>query len=116
MCTGQQFSVPSVMISIKRYVLKVRQRLSGALKVGRLERLELLITSLKQARSTPFLTSIFHVDMEVIHQNGRCLCKDSDDLPVTGKTKLLARVHILKVISCKGDAMPPHFFAKARMQ
>ncbi|QQP35347.1 Transposable element tcb2 transposase, partial [Caligus rogercresseyi] len=40
--------------------------------------------------------------------------KNSDEVPIIGRTKFPARVHVLEVMSSEGDIMPPHFFAKGQ--
>ena len=90
---------------------------SEATKVKRLERCELLITSLKNraaGRISFFYDEIFCVDTKLNCKNDRWLCKDPDDVPVIDTTNFQAGVHVLEVISSEGDIMPSHFFGKGQ--
>ncbi|CAK9808590.1 Transposable element Tcb1 transposase [Anthophora quadrimaculata] len=55
---------------------------------------------------------IFTVDAKVNRRNDRWLAHNLEDVPVVGKTKFPASVHVLSVVSSEGDVMPPHFFQK----
>ena len=104
-------------LQCKSYILKVRQMLSDAMKARRLERSELLITSLKHRDASQirfFSDKIFCVDVKISHQNDRRICKDPADIPVIGAAKFPARVHVLEVISNEEDVMPPQFFGKGQ--
>ena len=96
------------------YVLKVRQMLSNAAKLKRLARCNLLLCSLKHeaASRIRFFSDekIFTVDAKVNLRNDRLLAHNPEDVPVVGKTKFPASVHVLSVVSSEGDVMPPHFF------
>ncbi|XP_076626017.1 uncharacterized protein LOC143344146 [Colletes latitarsis] len=98
------------------YVLKVRQMLSEAAKLKRLARCNLLLCSLKHeaAGHIRFFSDekIFTVDAKVNRRNDRWLAHNPEDVPVVGKTKFPASVHVLSVVSNEGDVMPPHFFQK----
>ncbi|QQP50935.1 Transposable element tcb2 transposase [Caligus rogercresseyi] len=87
------------------YVLRVRQMLSDAMKKKRLERCELLITSLKHraAGRIRFFSDekIFCVDAKINRQNDRWIGSDPDEVPIIGRTN-------------EGHIMPPHFFAKGQ--
>ncbi|QQP55531.1 Transposable element tcb2 transposase, partial [Caligus rogercresseyi] len=100
------------------YVLRVRQMLSDTLKKKRLERCELLITSLKHravGRIRCFSDEkIFCVDAKINRQNDRWIASDPDEVPIIGITKFPAGVHVLEVMSSEGYIMPPHFFAKGQ--
>lgn len=102
----------------KSYVLKVRQTLSEATKAKRLERCNLLLTSLKHAASgrIRFFSDekIFTIDAKVNRRNDRWIARDPEDVPVVGRTKFPASLHVLLVISSEGDVMPPHFFEKGQ--
>ncbi|CAK9807113.1 Transposable element Tcb1 transposase [Anthophora quadrimaculata] len=98
------------------YVLKVRQMLSEAAKLKRFARCHLILCSLKHeaAGRIRFFSDekIFTVDAKVNRRNDRWLAHNLEDVPVVGKTKFPASVHVLSVVSSEGDVMPPHFFQK----
>ena len=90
--------------------------LSKAAKLKRLARCNLLLCSLKHeaAGRIRFFSDekIFTVDAKVNLRNDRLLAHNPEDVPVVGKTKFPASVHVLSVVSSEGDVMPPHFFQK----
>ncbi|XP_011863807.1 PREDICTED: uncharacterized protein LOC105559817 [Vollenhovia emeryi] len=98
------------------YVLKVRQMLSEAAKLKRLACCNLLLCSLKHeaAGRIKFFSDekIFTMDTKVNRRIDRWLAHNSEDVPVVGKTKFPANIHVLSVVSSEGDVMPPHFFQK----
>ncbi|XP_019886946.2 uncharacterized protein LOC109610920 [Ooceraea biroi] len=98
------------------YVLKIRQMLSEAAKLKRFARCNLLLCSLKHeaAGRIRFFSDekIFTVDAKVNRRNDRWLAHNPEDIPVVGKTKFPANIHVLSVVSSEGDIMPPHFFQK----
>ena len=102
----------------KSYRLKVRQRLSEEMKAKRVERCSLLLTSLKRSAAgrIRFLSDekIFCVDAKVNRQNDRWIAQDPEDVPVIGRTKHSASVHVLIVLSSEGHVMRPHFFQKGQ--
>ena len=53
---------------------------------------------------------LFTVDAKIKRKNNRWLAEDPGEVPVIGKSKCPASVHILGVVSSEGDVMPPHFF------
>lgn len=101
------------------YVIKVRQMLSEVAKLKRLARCNLLLCSLKHEASgrIRFFSDekIFTVDAKVNRRNDRWLAHNPEDVPVVGKTKFPASVHVLSVVSSEGDVMPPYFFKKGQM-
>jgi hypothetical protein len=52
----------------------------------------------------------FWQDEKVNLRNNRWLCDDPSEVPIVMKTKFLATVMVLGVVSNKGDMMPPHVF------
>jgi len=55
--------------------------------------------------------SIFCIS-EINRRNDRWLAHNPEDVPIIARTKCPANVHVLGVVSSKGDVMPPHFFFK----
>lgn len=102
----------------KSYVLRVRQMLSAEMKSKRVARCSLLLSSLKHeaAGHLRFFSDekIFVVDAKVNRRNDRWIAMDLEDVPVIGKTKFPASVHVLCVVSSDGDVMSPHFFQKGQ--
>ena len=102
----------------KSYRLKVRQMLSDTMRTKRVERCSLLLTSLKRSAAgrIRFFSDekIFCVDAKVNRQNDRWIAQDPEDVPVIGRTKHPASIHVLMVISSEGHVMPPHFFQKGQ--
>lgn len=100
------------------YVLKVRQMLTEATKIKRIARCKLLLSSLKHEASgrIKFFSDekIFTIDAKVNRKNDRWLAHDPSDVPVVGRTKFPASVHVLSVVSSEGDIMPPYFFLKGQ--
>lgn len=100
----------------RSYQLKVRQMLSPQLKERRLAKCHLLLTSLKHeaAGRLRFFSDekIFTVDAKVNRRNDRWIALDPSEVPVVGKTKNPASVHVLLVVSSDGHVMPPFFFKK----
>lgn len=98
----------------RSYVLKVKQMLSPQLKERRLAKCHLLLSSLKHeaAGRLRFFSDekIFTVDAKVNRRNDRWIASDPSDVPVVGKTKKPASVHVLLVVSSEGHVMPPFFF------
>ncbi len=52
----------------------------------------------------------FAVDMSRNRQNDRWICKEPSEVHMVFRTKHLAAVMVLGVISSQGHVMPPHFF------
>jgi transposase len=100
----------------KSYVLQVRQMLSEAMKEKRLAKCSLLLISLKHDASgrLRFFSDekMFVVDAKINRRNDRWFALDPEEVPIIGKTKFPASVHVLLIVSEKGDVMPPHFFKK----
>ena len=98
----------------KSYRLKIRQALNDDARAKRLARCELLICSLKHdaAGRLRFFSDekMFVVDPKINRKNDRWLAEDPEEVPVIGKSKCPASVHVLGVVSSEGDVMPPHFF------
>lgn len=102
----------------KSYRLKLHQMLSDNMKIKRLERSSLLLSSLKGKASGRIRLfsdeKIFCLDAKVNRQNDRWIVKDVKDVPVIGRTKHPSSVHVLMVISSEGHVMPPFFFEKGQ--
>lgn len=102
----------------KSYRLMVRQMLSDKMKAKRVERCSLLLTSLKGSAAGRIRLfsdeKIFCLDAKVNRQNDRWIAQDPEDVPVIGRTKHSASVHVLMVISSEGHVMQPHFFQKGQ--
>ena len=98
------------------YTIKVKQHLSEANKVKRVQRCGLLLNSLKHeaAGRLRFFSDekIFTIEAKINRQNDRWLARDPADVPIMGRSKFPASVHVLSVVSSEGDVMQPHFFQK----
>ncbi|RLU25090.1 hypothetical protein DMN91_003182 [Ooceraea biroi] len=77
--------------------------LSEAAKLKRFARCNLLLCSLKHeaAGRIRFFSDekIFTVDAKVNRRNDRWLAHNPEDIPVVGKTKFPANIHVLSVVS-----------------
>jgi inhibitor of nuclear factor kappa-B kinase subunit alpha len=102
----------------KSYVLRVRQMLSAEMKNKRVARCAILLSSLKHeaAGHLKFFSDekMFCVDAKVNRRNDRWIAMDPEDVPIIGRTKFPASVHVLCVVSSDGDIMAPHFFQKGQ--
>ena len=90
--------------------------LSPQLKKRQLAKCHFLLTSLKHeaAGRLQFFSdeTIFTADTKVNRRNDRWIAVDLFDVPVVGKTKKPAAVHVLLVVSSEGHVMSPFFFEK----
>ena len=95
MCTGQQIFAHEDL-RYKSFVLKVRQIVSEAMKVKRLERCELYIASPKRraASRVRFFSDEICVYAKINRQNDRWPCKDPDAVPVIGKTRFSTGIRV----------------------
>lgn len=89
--------------------------LSDTAKLTRLARCNLLLCSLKHEAASCLKCfsneKIFTVVAKINRRNDCWFAHNPEDVPVIGKTKFPASVHVLSVVSSEG-VMPPYFFQK----
>lgn len=73
-----------------------------------------IIEALRAGRSPIEIIRFFKYSRstKVNRRNDRWLARDPEDVPIIGRTKFPANVHVLSVVSNEGDVMPPYFFKK----
>ncbi len=59
-----------------------------------------------------FLMRIFSRDAKLNRRNNWWIASNPEDVPIVSRTQYLVSVHVVEVISSKGDMMPPHFLAE----
>lgn len=101
----------------RSYSRAVRHFLSEQQKDRRVERCEMLLSSLKHSAAAGRIRffsdeKIFTVDPMHNRRNSRWIAADPSEVPSVTKTKHPAHVMVLGVISSEGDVMPPHFFTQ----
>ncbi len=101
-------------LGYKSFCLRVRHHLMAQDKDKRVIRGKALISSLKSTGST-FSSSLMRSCSMLCfmcthnHQNKRWICQDAGDVPMVLKTKYLAGVLVLGVVSSEDHVMPSHF-------
>ena len=101
-------------LEYKSFRLRVRHLLTDAHREQREIRGKVLISSLKSTGGHLRFFSdekLFNVDCTHNKQNTRWICQDPEDVPMVFKTKNLASVMVLGVISSDRHVMRPHFLA-----
>jgi hypothetical protein len=99
-------------IHYKLYSLLRDQFMTEATKKTRYKKATALVNRLKHPPAPDILIFFsdeknFTQDQKVNSRNNRWLCDDPSDVPIVMRTKFLATVMVLGVVSNKGDVMPP---------
>jgi len=84
---------------------------SEAARTIRIARCNLLLCSLKNEVSERirfFSDEKIFTDAKINRRNNQWLDYNSEDIPIVARTKFLANVHVLGIVSSESDIMPPH--------